>query len=185
MAGRDMAAAGETTRVGAARRRALFEDAYTANYQLILAYALRRAPTPDDAADVVAETFLTAWRRLDDVPEGSDARLWLYGVARLVLANQQRARRRRERLGERLQSDAARAEVVRPHDDAAVPDGVRAAFGRLRPDDREILTLVAVEGLTAVEAAQVLGCSGVAVRVRLHRARARFARELASAGVTG
>jgi RNA polymerase sigma-70 factor (ECF subfamily) len=178
-----MVAAVEVTRVGAAERRAVFEVVYAANYPLILAYALRRTPTPDDAADVVAETFLTAWRRFEDVPAGSEARLWLYGVARLVLANHQRGRRRRERLGERLQSAAGPAEEVLPADGGA-PGAVSAAFARLRPDDREILTLVAVEGLAPAEIARVLDCSGVAVRVRLHRARSRFARELAAAGVT-
>src|SRR4051794_41828077 len=48
----------------------------------VLAYALRRSPEAEDAADVVAETFLIAWRRLADVPEGDDERLWVYGVAR-------------------------------------------------------------------------------------------------------
>ena len=63
-------------------RRRRFEDIYTANCTPILGYALRRTGSGDDAADIVAETFLTAWRRLDDVPPGDEARLWLYGVAR-------------------------------------------------------------------------------------------------------
>lgn len=45
-------------------------------------------PTPKDAADAVAETFLVAWRRLPEVPSGEEARPWLYGVARRTLANQ-------------------------------------------------------------------------------------------------
>ena len=61
----------------------------------VLAYALRRAAGPEDAADVVAETFLIAWRRLSDIPAGAEARLWLYGVARHTLANQRRGERRR------------------------------------------------------------------------------------------
>jgi hypothetical protein len=48
----------------------------------ILGYALRRTTSPDDAADILAETFLTAWRRLDELPSGEEAGLWLYGVAR-------------------------------------------------------------------------------------------------------
>jgi DNA-directed RNA polymerase specialized sigma24 family protein len=50
---------------------------------------------------VIAETFLTAWRRLDDVPAGDEARLWLYGVARRMLANQRRGARRRSSLADR------------------------------------------------------------------------------------
>ena len=67
-------------------RRERFERMYAANFGPLLGYALRRALNTDDAADVVAETFLTAWRRLDDMPPGEEARLWLYGVARNMLA---------------------------------------------------------------------------------------------------
>src|ERR1700743_555243 len=79
----------------AAARQSLFEAVYTANHAPILGYALRRTTRPEDAADVLAETFLTAWRRLDEVPDGDGARLWLYGVARRVLANYYRGERRR------------------------------------------------------------------------------------------
>src|SRR5262245_66179247 len=82
------------------------EALYQSNYSAILGYALRRAPA-DDAADVVADTFLAAWRRISDVPEGDEARLWLYGAARRVLANRSRSERRRKRAGARLASEAA------------------------------------------------------------------------------
>jgi hypothetical protein len=104
---------------------------------LILAYALRRTLTRDDAADVVAETFLQAWRRLEQAPEeGSAVRLWLYGIARKVLANHLRGKRRYQRLGIRL-AEAATADAARF--DVTSPDGsgsVAAAFGRLRPDEQ-------------------------------------------------
>ena len=61
--------------------RAQFEALYAAEGRRVLAYALRRTAQPADAADVLAEVFLVAWRRLDDVPAGAEARLWLYGVA--------------------------------------------------------------------------------------------------------
>ncbi|MFD0852998.1 RNA polymerase sigma factor, partial [Actinomadura adrarensis] len=67
-------------------REARFEAIYTATYEPILGYVLRRCPSPDDSADVVAETFTVAWRRLDEVPDGDRAPLWMYGVARRVLA---------------------------------------------------------------------------------------------------
>ncbi|HSH59182.1 MAG TPA: sigma factor, partial [Acidimicrobiales bacterium] len=69
-------------------RRERFHRIYDTNYERILGYALRRTATVEDAYDVVSETFLTAWRRLDDVPDGERARLWLYGTARNVLTNQ-------------------------------------------------------------------------------------------------
>jgi hypothetical protein len=106
---------------GAGSRGDRFQALYEANYHRVLGYALRRADR-DDAADVVAETFLVAWRRLDDVPSGEVARLWLYGTARRVLANQQRGKRRRERLTQRLQAKQE------PH---VVPDP-----GSVRPPPR-------------------------------------------------
>jgi DNA-directed RNA polymerase specialized sigma24 family protein len=70
-----------------------FAHLYRDHARGILGYALRRCPDPEDASDVVAETFLAAWRRLPEVPSGAEARLWLYGTARLVLANQRRGER--------------------------------------------------------------------------------------------
>ncbi|WP_395108227.1 RNA polymerase sigma factor [Actinomadura sp. SCN-SB] len=159
-------------------RRRRFEDVYAANRARILGYALRRTSDPQDAADILAETFLTAWRRLDDVPPGDQARLWLYGVARRVLANHHRGERRRSALAADLGSRLRDGLTVQdaPGDDLA---GVGAAFRGLPEADRELLALVGWEGLDHGEIATVLGCSRNAVRIRLHRARRRFARALA------
>jgi RNA polymerase sigma-70 factor (ECF subfamily) len=164
---------------GAGSRRDRFQTLYEENYERLLGYALRRAGR-EDAADVVAETFLVAWRRLDEVPTGEEARLWLYGTARRVLANQQRGDRRRERLAGRVRTHVVHEVEHGPADSEF--EGAAAAFARLRPDDRELLALVAWEGLDAGEVARVCGCSRNAARIRLHRARRRFARELARAG---
>ncbi|MFC7245293.1 RNA polymerase sigma factor [Catellatospora aurea] len=179
--GVDMQPAGPPA-VAPANAHTWFDTVWDGNYQAILAYALRRTDTPDDAADVAAETFLTAWRRAADAPDGEQVRLWLFGIARRVLANQQRGLRRFDRLTQRLRDHTARRADTSPPADG--PEGVREAFARLRPADRDLLTLVAVEGLSTAQVAVVHGCSHVAVRVRLHRARARFARELAAYGVT-
>ncbi|MGW4964464.1 RNA polymerase sigma factor [Nonomuraea sp. NPDC004186] len=63
-----------------------FEAVYRATYDQITAYAGRRCDSPQDAADVVAETFVIVWRKIDELPPGAEARLWVYGVARNVLA---------------------------------------------------------------------------------------------------
>ncbi|GAA0925338.1 RNA polymerase sigma factor [Nonomuraea longicatena] len=158
-----------------------FAEIYTANYADILAYLRRRADSHDDAADALAETFTIAWRRLDDVPEGHRARLWLYGVARRVLANGRRADSRRSELVERLGLQLEQwAESIVVDDDF---DAVRAAFRRLSPDDREVLALAGWEGLGSPEIATVLGCSRAAARLRLHRARKRLAKNLKAAGL--
>jgi len=142
----------------------------------VLAYALRRAPSAEDAADALADTFLVAWRRLDRVPPEPDARLWLYGVARRSLANQRRGAERRGRLAERLRVEASAVLETRARDDER--ERVLTALATLRADDRELLLLVGWEGLTPAEAARVLEISPVAARARLHRARRRLGKAL-------
>lgn len=151
-----------------------FEAVYDAYYPAIHQYAARRTGSPDDTADVISETFLTAWRRIDDVPEGEEALLWLYGVARRVLANQQRGDFRRAVLAERLRAELAADRPVRPVD----LDHVRAAFDELPERDREVLALACWEGLTSQRIAKVVGCTAIAARTRLHRARKRMAAAL-------
>ncbi|MFC4536293.1 RNA polymerase sigma factor [Sphaerisporangium dianthi] len=158
------------------RRR--FEEIYVAHYADLLGYVRRRTQSPDDAADALSETFTTAWRRVGDIPEGEQARLWLYGVARHVLANQRRGELRRTALATRLRDELATWEQDEPHRDVGA---IREAFQRLGPDDRELLSLVSWEGLDTMQIATVLGCSRGAVRLRLHRARKRLARELDAA----
>ncbi|MEU8271488.1 RNA polymerase sigma factor [Sphaerisporangium sp. NPDC049002] len=158
--------------------RQRFEEIYKAHYADLLAYLRRRTDSPDDAADAISETFTTAWRRVGDIPEGEQARLWLYGVARNVLANQRRGDSRRTALAVRLRAELAAWDESTPRQDTGV---IREAFQRLSPDDRELLSLVSWEGLDTAEIATVLGCSRGAVRLRLHRARKRLARELDTA----
>ncbi|MFG6197095.1 RNA polymerase sigma factor [Nonomuraea sp. JJY05] len=159
-----------------------FEAIYEAAYPQLLGYALRRCPDPDDAADVVAETFMVAWRRMEQVPEGDEARLWLFGVARNVLANQRRGERRHEQRTAALREQLAASPLVveLPGDDLSQMGKV---FRTLSEDDRELLALVAWERLDPGQIAKILGISRNAVRVRLFRARKRFARGLAEAGV--
>jgi len=116
------------------------------------------------------------WRRLDDVPGDERQIAWVYGVARRVLANQYRGADRRRRLDERM------AVTATP---AADPDLglVHEALDRLRPDDREILTLSAWDDLDNDEIAVVLGITAAAAAVRLHRARRRLAVELDRVGM--
>ncbi|MBO3747809.1 RNA polymerase sigma factor [Streptosporangiaceae bacterium NEAU-GS5] len=158
-----------------------FARLYETHYPLLLAYVWRRTDSPDDAADALAETFVTAWRKIDDVPPGEQARLWLYGVARRVLANHRRGAARRTELAARLRAELTVWSEEEPADDEF--DAVREAFARLRPGDRELLSLIGWENLGTDEISVVFGCSRAQVRLRLHRARKRLARELDLAGV--
>jgi RNA polymerase sigma-70 factor, ECF subfamily len=156
------------------RYRLLFER----YWRPVRAYALRRAPDSATAEDVVSEVFLTAWRRIDDIPEDSELP-WLYGVARNVLSNTRRGQIRRERLVARLQSDRVAqgrspGAVAQVGDDESV-DRLWEALGELSEDDSEILTLATWEQLPHSEIAVALGCSVNAVAIRLHRARGKLA----------
>lgn len=166
-----------------AQRRERFRAVYEAAYPRILGYALRRTLASEDAADVVSETFLTAWRRFDDMPSDDESLLWPYGVAHRVLANQRRGERRRSALSDRLSGElgALASGWHDPLPSDLAPFAI--AWHRLRPEDRELLGLVAWEGLTNEQLARVLGCSRTAAKLRLHRARRRFAKELTEAGV--
>ena len=161
-----------------------FGRLYRDQGRAILAYALRRVEEPEDAADVVAETFLVAWRRLDEVPVDSGARLWLFAVARRVIANLHRSERRRTRLGERL-SETLRTELATQPAPAGEAAEVLRAMGGLGDDDRELLLLVSWEELSPGEAAKVLGVSSLAARSRLHRARRRLRTLVEERGSTG
>jgi RNA polymerase sigma-70 factor (ECF subfamily) len=86
-----------------ATREARFEELFARTRSALMGYAVRRVGDPADDADVVAETYLVAWRRLDEVPPGEETRLWLFGVARRVLANHQRGERRRLAAGLRVE----------------------------------------------------------------------------------
>jgi RNA polymerase sigma-70 factor, ECF subfamily len=154
---------------------AMFEQLFAAHHWAVRSYVLRRAPS-SAVEDVVAETFLVAWRRLDAVRD--DPLPWLFGVARRVLANQHRADRRRSALTARLQGLAGR-QSLDWEPPAEMSAGLAAAMAELSAREREALLLVAWEGLVPGRAAQAAGCSAAAFRVRLHRARQRVADHLA------
>jgi RNA polymerase sigma-70 factor, ECF subfamily len=160
-----------------ATRNERFESLFREHHAAVRAYALRRAPH-DMAPDVVAETFLVVWRRLDDVP--SDPLPWLYGVARRVLANARRSADRGLALERRLAADAVPGGLGDPGERVGEAEIVRAALARLSERDRETLMLVAWEELSSVRAARAAGCTRAAFAVRLHRARGRLAAQLAS-----
>jgi RNA polymerase sigma-70 factor (ECF subfamily) len=150
-----------------------FDALFAAHAPDIAAYCRWRSRSSHDAEDALAEVFLTAWRRLDDVPDGDASRVWLYATARRVMANQWRSQRRRASLHERLMSSAEPAIEAWPSDDPAA-ELVREALGTLAPRDQEVLLLAEWEDLTSAEIAKVLGCTAITARGRLHRARQRF-----------
>jgi len=161
------------------RTDAKFRRIYSEHFVAIRSYCLRRLPV-SEVNDAVAEVFMVLWRRIDDAPEGDNAPLWLYGVARNVVRNAQRSARRRTRLNGKLgplqraiESDPEML-VVRSSADNEVIE----ALAELRRTDQEILRLSFWEDLTNIEIAAVLGIEPHAVAMRLGRARDRLAGRL-------
>jgi len=156
---------------GTAQQR--FEEIYAEHGQAVHRYALRRC-APSEADDVVAEVFLVAWRRLDAVP--AEPRGWLLAVARRTASNSRRGSDRRAALRARLQSEHPQLA-----DGSAPANAAQAieALLSLADGDREALTLIAWDGLSQREAAQVLGVRPGTFGVRLHRAKRRLRRALA------
>lgn len=157
------------------RFRALYADAYVD----VLRFAQRRVH-PSHAEDVVADAFLVAWRRLEEVPSRSDdARAWLFGIARHCLLNTQRGLGRQDALAVRIAVTAPAAPTDGPQDDAVVQRlDLAAAWRRLSAGEQETLSLSVFEDLTSAQAARVLGTSAASYRLRLLRARRALRRQL-------
>ena len=153
-------------------RREEFRLLYEAHAARVLAYALRRVPR-EEAFDVVADTFLVAWRRLGEIPQ--DAVPWLFSVARRVIANQRRSTRRKDALTTRVEtSSTGLLGQPDPADEVTTRVSIVAALDRIPDWDRQALMLVAWEHLDNRRAAAAMGCSRATFAVRLHRARRRL-----------
>lgn len=152
-------------------REERFTRLYEEHLEPVRRYVWRRDPAHCD--DLVSETFLVAWRRLDDVP--ADARPWLIGVARNVRLNAHRSARRQDSVSQRLSESAAPGGLLEIE---SVSGAVKQALRALSELDREVLLLSVWDDLDRSQIARVLGTSKSNVSVRLHRARRRFAAAL-------
>jgi RNA polymerase sigma-70 factor (ECF subfamily) len=157
---------------------ARFEEVFEAHDGTIMAYLRRRSGSDIDTEDVAATTFMAVWRRIDALPAGPDVHRWVLRIARGNLSNLERGRRRQrllwQRLFNQLPTERASLDVLelRPDDGLAM-----RAFVRLRPSEREVIRLVAWDGMSHAEAAEMLGCSENALNIRLHRARRSLQRQ--------
>lgn len=156
-----------------------FRALFAAQFDDVWRFARRRTSSAADADDVTAETFAVAWRRRADLPAAGEARLWLFGTARLVVANQRRGDRRRADLGTRLAAVRSLPGSGDPAVEAVDHDqGARAlwsALASLSADDRDLLIMRAWDDLPVTDLATLLSCSPNAVSVRLTKARRRLA----------
>ena len=154
-------------------RRDRFEEIAPGLIEPVRRFLARRTD-PATADDVLAETLLVCWRRVEELPD--EPLPWVYGVARNCLHNADRSARRQQRLAARIATVDPPAEVApapaEPDDDLAV------ALAALRPDDAELLRLWAWEQLTPAEIAVVLDITSNAASIRLHRAREKLKDQL-------
>jgi RNA polymerase sigma-70 factor (ECF subfamily) len=145
-----------------------FRTLFEAHVADLWKFARRRTDSAAEADDVVSQVFAIAWRRRDDLPESAE-RLWLFGVARRVLANDRRSKARQERLALRL---------VAHHRPDGVPseseDLPALSLAPLTDDEREAVQLRYWDDLSVTDIAALLGCTTNAVSMRLHKARRKL-----------
>jgi RNA polymerase sigma-70 factor (ECF subfamily) len=152
----------------------------------LLNYFLRRVTSREDAADLLADTFLAAWRHIASLPkEAEAARMWMFVTARNVHHNHQRGTRRRNRLADQLRLDLTSntSEAEAPIAAEELLD-VRAAVRDLPEDQRELVMLIHWEGFTLPEASRVVGIRESTARGRYQRARATLHARLETEGTT-
>lgn len=158
---------------------ARFVRIYEAHYAAVYAYCRRRA-SPERVEDAVADTFLTAWRKIDDLPSEDQVLPWLYRVAYRVLGHQWRSSSRSNRLRQKLDAIDANPVTTQPEEVIVLREESRLvveAAERLKTSDREILRLALWEELKQADIAVALGLSTDAVKKRLSRARQNLTRE--------
>lgn len=152
-------------------------DNISMNAPDLLAYFEYRARGAE-AADLLSETMATAWRRVDAMPDDStQARMWLFGIARNVLANAERAAQRRWKLADKLR---AHLTTATPPDDDQRTIEVRDAVNRLTPELRELVGLIHWDGFSITDAAGIVGIPASTARTRYQNARQQLARSLTS-----
>lgn len=147
--------------------RAEFRSLYERSLSGIYRFVVRSLPLQrGDADDLVADIYLVAWRRINDVPEPPEDVLWVYGVARNVISQHRRAAGRKGNLAHALASQRQT-----PTFEVELDTRVLEAIENLPVSQHEVIQLVTWEGMSLQDAALVLGCSTNAVKVRLHRAK--------------
>lgn len=142
-----------------------------------LAHYVSRRTAVSEVQDVIAETFLTAWRRFDELP--TDPIPWLFVTARNLIANRHRSDRTRRTVHGKLISEFVGSTQSESHTGLSeIDQKLAAAIAQLPETEREAFMLVAWDGLDALRASRALGCSPATFRVRLHRARQKLKQQI-------
>jgi RNA polymerase sigma-70 factor (ECF subfamily) len=163
-------------------RHARLDGLHVAMAPELLNYFARRVIPVDDAADLLAETFLAAWRHITRLPVAEEeARMWTYGIARNVLRNWTRGQHRQHDLGKELRGQLARTGGDVAPVDAAIAHrrDVQEALASLPANQRELVMFIHWDGFTLPQAAQLVKCSESTARGRYQRATIRLRERLA------
>lgn len=146
---------------------------FECHYDAVFAYAGRRIG-PDRASDIAADVFAVAWRRIGDIPAEHE-KPWLISTARNLIRQDKKQQFRRQEMETRHQAlERPLAEPADPASHIVEQHRVAQALAKLSEADRELVTLVAWDGMSLAEAAQILDCKPGTARVRWMRARNRL-----------
>jgi RNA polymerase sigma-70 factor (ECF subfamily) len=157
------------------RRAARMSEAFRLNAPDILRYFDRRVPIAEDAADLMAETMLVAWRRNTRLPtEPEEARMWLFQIAKYTLLNYRRGRRRHIAATDILKHSIAHTPPPEEAKNLDDKEDVQQAIDSLPKDQAEIIRLVHWDGFSVAEVARLIGTAEPTVRGRYNRALARL-----------
>lgn len=149
--------------------RAAIRAAFRETSPDLLAYFERRLTDREEAADLLGETMVTAWRRVEKLPADVERqRMWLFVIAANTLSNHRRTWQRRLALADRLRDHLA---VSTPVSELGDAHAVRDAVSRLHGAQRELVMLIHWDGFTIVEAAEILGLNPSTARSRYATAK--------------
>jgi RNA polymerase sigma factor (sigma-70 family) len=161
----------------------LFDAFYSEHLEDLQRFVARRVGDRERAADLTAEIFLAAIDSAHRYQPRGTPKSWLYGIARVVVADDRRRRGRERAREERLRGSALLDEEEAARIDARIDAAARSrrlyeAMDRLPEAERAVLELVAIDELTVAEAAAAVGVRAGTARVRLYRARRKLRTEL-------
>lgn len=167
-----------------------FEVFYRRHVEEVHRFIARRVGDPHTAADLTADVFMAVIEASASYrPDRGTPIAWVFGVARNVIADRERSVARELRAVSRITGRAlldppSLARVEERLDAARDARALYAVLSTLPDDDRGLLELVALDGISPTDAARVLGVKPVTARVRLHRARRQVITQLETAGAS-
>ena len=151
----------------------------TTNSTSLLKYFLRRTENSEDAADLLSDTYLVAWRQVRTLPSDPEsARIWLFGVAQNTLRNHRRSTRRRAALVEAFRLSISKVASSQTDQSDRRID-TRAAISTLPGPQRELVLLVYGDGVSSQDAAKLLKIPASTARSRHTSAKESLANLLA------